>query len=277
MTSLKRTNTFFLILVLSILTLSAARLQASRLQESSRMRNQHEQIARKWEERKARLRVEDIKVENYARGLNIIKLERKGDVLHMTLRNDYPKTITRYAIGIGAAVISAEMVNGDDFLRHPGDVWLERTPIQMDTDTLGVKLLAVIFDDRDTDGDPEFVKKIVLERLGMKMQLQRARDLFKGLQAVNDAQQRSIVIMDVESQLSPLSSGEIEKLPSEVRLGIVAERNRILRQIARIRDIHEASIAIAASDPSASRGKRAELDGELATILRQYEATIPRL
>ncbi len=278
MTSLKRTNTFFLILVLSILTLSAARLQASRLQESSRMRSQQEALLRDWEQRKARIRAEDIKIENYAKGLSIVKLERRDDSFIALLRNDYPKTITRYTIAIAEEITGAEMLNGnDENLRRPGDLWEQRFAIQMDIDTLGLKVLAVIFDDRSTDGDPEYVKKIRRWRLGMKMQRERALELVTSALAVKDDRQRSIVIRDLESQLSPLSQEEIERLPSEVRSGILGERNRILRQIARMRDINEAGIAMAVSDPSASRSKRAQLDAELATILRQYEATIPRL
>ena len=270
---LNKIGSVLFILILGLITLSAMRLQAS-----SGMRNQHEQIAREWEERKARLRVEDIKIESYARGLSIIKLERKDDLLHISLRNDYPKTITRYTIGIGSMITGAEMLNGDDsILRHPSEEWLEKTPIQPDTDTLGIRLLAVIFHDRTTDGDPVFVNRIVLERLGMKMQRERALDLVRNVLAAKDGYQRSSVIRDWESQLAPLPSEEMEKLSSDVRLGILMERNRILRQITVIRDFHEAAIAIGGSDAAASRSKRAELDGRLTTILQQYEVTIPRL
>src|ERR1044071_2735768 len=136
-----------------------------------------------WEQKKENLRLDNIKVKNYTSNLTIVstEIDRKNDGVTVVLRNDYKKPVTGYLVTIGSGIVQTECLTGaeNSNVLQPGDIRKEIYSLQLDIDKLGLKVAAVILDDKTTEGEPEYVEQIQQYRLGMKIQRQYALDVLR--------------------------------------------------------------------------------------------------
>jgi len=192
-----------------------------------------------WEERKENLRLDKIKVKNYTSNLTIVstEIDKKNDSVTVVLRNDYKKPVTGYIVTIGSGTVQTECLTGSDNsnILQPGDVRKEIYGLQLDIDKLGIKVAAVILDDRTTDGQPQFVEQIQQYRLGMKIQRQYALDFLRKMTGLPE-NELTLSLSDLESRLPHLSESEESKLSTDARFGLQDEKVRLIGNIKRLKE-----------------------------------------
>lgn len=113
---------------------------------------------------------------NETRSLEVVELEREGDSIHLILKNVSSKSITGVQVQLGRVTIQSEFLGGDEtFLA--GALHERYYPLQEGMDREGINILAAVFDDGSSEGNPEAVRQIKDKRLGEKTQLRRVLPL----------------------------------------------------------------------------------------------------
>jgi hypothetical protein len=159
------------------------------------------------------------KVQNKTRSFELTRARRNLDIdlagPELSLRNGYEKHITAFAVSVnGLIVLSDFLLNENEDRRPiaPGAVYtggfgtvrrsVDRGAAREDFD---IKVLAVVFDDRSSDGDWREVAFILEQRLRMKRLLTRVVDLINedlnSLRTIDDG-----VFDELRSRISSLSS-----------------------------------------------------------------------
>lgn len=213
-----------------LLTITTSGFLSSQSSENQQRRNKDD-----YNQRKENLRTRAIATENKTR-FEIINLERlidKGFIV-MHLKNEYQKPITGYKFSFG---VSLEYVERQNKGILPGEVIKEIQPLQLGLDREGIKMLAVIFDDGSTDGDPHYINEIKQRREGAKYQATQTLYL---LQAAANSQDTYLdnLLSKVESALAPLSRDEMDKLSPDKIAGINSIRYLTLQELRIIRSLH---------------------------------------
>ncbi|MEK6407305.1 MAG: hypothetical protein AABN34_10105 [Acidobacteriota bacterium] len=157
------------------------------------------------------LQPEKVPVWNMTQSFRLIKLEKVEDRdLKLTLQNGYDKKINGFQLSIGNVGIHTELMYNQDQMLPPGGIRVEQFAIQDYTDTKGIALMSVHFDDGTSDGDTVAVKQVEEERSGQKTQIKRALALIRRTLRSSDA--------DSVAALDELLS-QIRSLPSEGKNG----------------------------------------------------------
>ncbi len=225
-------------------------------------------------EERDKLTVEELKVENKTKGLTIIGLEKVPHQVKVTLRNDYSKAITGYKVSIGVATMHKAYLAGigepEYFL--PGQVNQDIYPLQPGIEIHGIKILAVILDDKTADGDPRYVREIQEYRLGTKMQRKHVLHLLQKALALPSSDLQTYLANIQEADLLPLSEGKEKLLPRQVRSGLGDERERTLQRIKELRQTLEPSIAAKNSQDAELRLQR-----QFDVLIQAYIISIDRL
>lgn len=186
------------------------------------------------------LRPEKVPVWNMTQSFRLIKLEKVEDRdLKLTLQNGYDKKINGFQLSIGNVGIHTELMYTQDEMIPPGGIRVEQFAIQDHTDTKGIALMSVHFDDGTSDGDPVAVKQIEEERSGQKTQMKRALALIR--HTLNSPDSDSVAALD-ELLL------QIRSLPSEGKngrdnfwAGLESGRKRMVAIIEELRQKHDPS------------------------------------
>lgn len=179
---------------------------------------------------KERLRNAALQVHNLTR-LVVVRVEKDvdHDLIRVSLRNDYEKTVTAYKVSVGVGTIQTECLTeetGDTALLYPGSLREETYPLQVDVETLGIKILAVMFDDKTSDGEPQSVREIRDYRRGMKIGMEQCLQLLKNIPLVPRAEMPQ-TLARVQLQLSQASEPNEKELPHFVSVGLHDVRYRI--------------------------------------------------
>lgn len=207
-----------------------------------------------------RLEPDKVPIWNVARFVRLIKIEKIGNRdLRLTLQNDSKKIINGFQIGVGEVGIHTEFLYNEDQKVPPGGVWIEQVPIEPYTDTKGITLLSVHFDDGTSDGDEAAIKQVEEQRAGELTQIRRALPLIRrALRAPG-----SDSLDGLEGLLS-----EIRSLPTEGKNGRddfwAGLESGKKRMIAIITDIRQRA------DPSTNWSKaNRQLETYISTELRR--------
>jgi hypothetical protein len=164
-------------------------------------------------------------------------MKKKDDLLVLRHKNVSNKTITAYEFDLGHGVRSSrDYIPYDDGVGS-GDVIEDvlplgnfdppYPPVPSASDKPVLTILAVVFDDRSSEGDYNAAAYILNHRLGQKIQLKRIRQLIRdGLKSKD--QEFSAPFYALKSQ--------IESLPTEgqsvaLRSGLNYAKERLLRHI----------------------------------------------
>jgi hypothetical protein len=105
--------------------------------------------------------------------LTVVNLKVHGEAVLFSVRNDYDKTITAFSVTSSGVTTRNEML-GSDYVIAPrstntGEYELP-SPSRPEN---GIAVMAAVFEDGTTDGDPEFVRQILDARAGKQAQLAR--------------------------------------------------------------------------------------------------------
>jgi hypothetical protein len=123
------------------------------------------------------------RLQNRTRSFEVlqIKLEDRGVVL--TLKNGYTKNITAFAVSVNRSSTQTDFLysEGEDWSGiapgavHTINVGMERSsnPEVAAQEGINIRVLAVVFDDRTSDGDQKMAAEILDMREGSKIQLTR--------------------------------------------------------------------------------------------------------
>ena len=129
-----------------------------------------------------------IKVNNFTENLKVVDLQvaHDGRRVRLTLRNEHSKAITAFTISPGGPFYTTELIGTDNVIA-PGTERVEEYLLPQTPEPV-IKIQAVVFDDKSSEGNPEFIKKITEARLGEKTQLNLIVPLLESILDAPDAQ-----------------------------------------------------------------------------------------
>jgi len=257
------------ILILSLLYLGAI-TSSSIGSNASSSTNPLEKMRLDWEKRKEQLRAEDIRVVNKTKGITLLSIEKVDGRLKLQLRNDSGKVITAYEVAISKMTIHTECLTGSDYndLFLPGDIREERYAMQTGVDTIGVKILAAIFEDGTDDGDSEYIKEMRQYRSGMKIYREKSLALLKRLVSSKTIGIQS-ALANIEASLPQISEQQKE-MPYFVKAGLEDEQSRFLRLVRTLKD-RDYDAQVGNKDTERIRKQK------LTRIIENYSKTLPQL
>ena len=226
-----------------------------------------------WEQKKERLNLENIKVENFTSSLTIVntEIDKQSESVAITLRNDSKKLITGYAVNVGGGTTKTECLTGANMnnVLKPEEIRKEDYALQLDIDKHGIKIVAVIFDDNTTEGLPQYVEEIKQYRSGMKTQREHALNLLRNLSAKPQSKMYT-AFNDFESKLSPFSENEENKFPANFRFGLQDEKVRLINNIKYLKEM-------AYAVQNQKNSSKSALQANLTDLINSYANTIKNL
>ena len=112
-------------------------------------------------------------IKNLVPELTVTQTEVQGDMVLLSLRNDSKKSITAFSVSSSNIVTRTELLDTDKVI-VPGNTntQLYELPLLSKPES-GLTVLAAIFDNGTTSGDPEFIRQIVDARAGEQAQMTR--------------------------------------------------------------------------------------------------------
>lgn len=147
-----------------------------------------------------------LKLSNRTSGFEAVKVESNGERVRLTLKNNYNKTITAYAISTGDNRLSLHEFGFEDLLT-PGST--RNHDVRLPSEG-NITVLAVVFEDRTSDGDARAAKEINDYRLGKKTQYNRIVPLLNKVLAARDNEMES-ALEQAQAEIYRLSSDSAEK------------------------------------------------------------------
>lgn len=147
-----------------------------------------------------------LKLSNRTSGLEAVKVEPHNGRVLLTLKNNYNKTITAYAISTGDHTHSLHELSFEELLT-PGRTREQEVRLPSEGN---ITLLAVVFDDRSNDGDATAAKEINDYRFGKKTQYERIVPLLNKVLAAPDNELES-ALEKVRIEISGFPSNSAEK------------------------------------------------------------------
>lgn len=146
------------------------------------------------------------KLSNRTSGFEAVKVETNNGRVRLTLKNNYNKTITAYAISTGDNTHSLHELPFEDLLT-PGSTRNQDVRLPSEGNII---VLAVVFDDRSNDGDATAAKEINDYRFGKKTQYERIVPLLNKVLAARDNELES-ALEKARVEISGFSSNPAEK------------------------------------------------------------------
>lgn len=185
---------------------------------------------------KRSFQVENLKVTNKTQHFIVVSIEKtRTDDLLLTLRNDYDKKITSYELSLGSKVTMADYLYSEreDGIA-PGTIVENYQAIDIDPElrTKGVSILAVMFEDGTSDGDPAHIQEITQYRLGGKMQIERALAALEKVKSLP----KNKMIAELRRMNTELTSSEEhnDALPRYVTFGMNDVNIILSREVERL-------------------------------------------
>ena len=179
-----------------------------------------------------RLQPEKVPIWYATRLFRLIKIEKVETIfLRLTLQNLYKKKINGVQLAVGNVGIYSELMYNEDEMIPPGEIWVELVPIEPDTDTKGITLMAVHFEDGTADGDEGAIKIMEDGRAGEKTQIRRALALIR--QALRSPNADSIATLD--ELLSQIRSLPSDGKKDEFWAGLESGKQRMIAIIDDLR------------------------------------------
>ncbi len=176
------------------------------------------------------------KVKNETESFQLVSVEKIDSLLQLRLKNTSNKAITAYRIGYGDGwQTGIDKILGD-YVVAPGEVEEFRTSFSnvSNSDNSAsprtVTILAVVFDDRSSEGDFEAASRILNDRLGQKIQLERINSLIQATLKSPDAN-TPVALSRLKSQITSLSEDQGKGQPLAIHLGLHYMKQHVLKQL----------------------------------------------
>ena len=126
---------------------------------------------------------QDLVLINKTSGFQILRAERVGNVLTLSVKNNYAQSITAFVLTVGNGFritedfATAESTDGVGI--QPQQTFARKYPLPSNQATETVTLQAVVLDDKSGDGDAAIFEDIRDTRLGQAVQIKRALKVFE--------------------------------------------------------------------------------------------------
>ena len=180
-----------------------------------------------------------VQIVNETRLLEVAKAEPKADSINLVLKNNHTKYITGFQIRIGQVTVQSEFIGSDEVF-PPGTVYEKQYPVEEKSSRASITVLAVIFEDGSSDGNPQYIKQIKDKRLGEKTQIKRAIPLLqKGSEASEGDPAEAL--RQLRADISSLAVKDKEYLSDDYALGLHDRKALLLRQLERLQHKQQTS------------------------------------
>jgi hypothetical protein len=215
-----------------------------------------------------------LRMRNKTKAFFVVGAQIQGDSVQIEMRNGYDKPITAYQVLVGDTRIHRELLTNDNpRVISPGESVRELYPFYRKLESIGIIVLAVLFDNHTGDGDPEFLKRLLEYREGMKIQREHTIDALQKLINTSDISVRS-ALYGIMSDISAIPEEEASSLPLYVRFGLKDERERLLLVIQNLLDTFNPSIL---GETKAQVSEDTDYRYRLTTLITSYKQTINKL
>lgn len=111
-------------------------------------------------------------VRSFVPNLKVVHVHVQDGALSLTLRNDYNKTITAFAVSSSRIITRSELVDADELAPGATVTKLYELP-SSPLPEYATTLQAAVFDDGTADGNPKIINQILDARSGNKKQIDR--------------------------------------------------------------------------------------------------------
>lgn len=203
----RKFNPIFIVLILGCIVI----ISASLLLTQSQSRHQN-----------------GLQVDSDTQAFQVISAERTGRYIRVLLKNNSSRGINGYTISVDDAQITKDITIANRVIA-PGETDEFHVPGD-DNPSPEIRVLAVIFDNGMTDGNPSASAQLKGRRLGLKTQLQRILHLLQ--KALNDRQLDTRAAIDrLKTDISSLSERPDSTLPPESVGGLHDMREEVLSAI----------------------------------------------
>ena len=217
-------------------------------------------------------------VRNETESFQLISIERIGYLLQLRLKNTSKKAITAYKIGYNNGwQTGIDKIIGDDIVA-PGEIEEFRTPFSNLSNSDGptspqtVTILAVVFDDRSSEGDFQAADDILNDRLGQKIQLERINRLIQGVLKSPDGNTPA-ALSRLKSQIASLSEDQGKGQPRAIHTGLYYMKQQVLKLIEELEQWQRDGKALLRTELYGS----VNLQDALVKIKELGEKRIPKL
>jgi hypothetical protein len=217
-------------------------------------------------------------VRNETESFQLVSVEKIGDLLQLRLKNTSKRAITAYKIGYSNGwQTGIDYLIGDDVVA-PGEIEEFRTPFNNlsssddPTSPQTVTILAVVFDDRSSEGDFKAADDILNNRLGQKIQLERINRLIKGVLKSPDSNTPA-ALSRLKSQIASLSEDQGKGQPRAIHTGLYYMKQQVLKQIEELEQWQRDGKALLRTELYGS----VNLQDALVKIKELGEKRIPKL
>lgn len=257
---------FLMIVIWSPRASSNKRMNGSQQQKQPLTKAEYEAMIEK-------LEPNEIPVRNMTSALKVISIEKiDGGMLRLTLKNGYRKGINGVEFSMVNVGIHKELGFSHENIIPPGGTCVIELPIQEHTDTDGIEIAAVIFEDGTADGNLEFVKPVEEQRLGERTQFKRALALIqKQLTEPNAETIEGLNSLESHLQSLPVHEGDGKRKDYEI--GLEQAKKLLVVTIQMIRERQNQS---AQSLPNNQNNQpNISIRAELTILINEYKKIVP--
>jgi hypothetical protein len=234
-----------------------------------------------------------VKVRNQTKSCEVLSAEKHQNHIKMILKNNNDKAITAFLISSRTSpedVFSVKVefaYSESDFSITPGSTYEKVFGIDSDLnaqETPSLVLSAVIFDDKSSEGDLQFVQEIEDERLAEKIEFMRTITLLDKMLALSNNELQTYFNKDLKEDLFTalnLSkkeltaqlvkerpqmkiSKEADEIPESIEIGLQTGRASVYRKIQYLETIQQTQ-------------DKSTLREEIIQIKQTYQKLINRL
>jgi hypothetical protein len=177
-----------------------------------------------------------LQLSNRTNSFEVAKVERNREGVRLTLKNNYNKTITAYAISAGGKSHNLRELSSEKLLT-PGSTLDHDLKIQERRNAGNITILAVVFEDKTSDGDAAVAKEISDYRLGKKTQYDRIIPILKRVLATRDNEMQS-ALEEAQTAIHALPSDSADK-PHFIIAGLSDAKASILMDLEEFKKLRQ--------------------------------------
>lgn len=218
--------------VFGLILAVGVRSSNSSLGSKQRLREKHTQEEVSEALRSGRVNVQNLSIKNHTQSFNLLgsALSEDQDGVSLRLQNGYEKKITAFQLSFGIVTLKRELIYDEKDWIQPNQNITFKNEAEPELDSLGIEILAVVFDDGTSDGSEKAIKEIREYRSGMKTAIKEA---LPKLQKILSKQKGTLAsaIEEVSFGISTLPEIPEPSLPYNTRVGIHDQRWRIVQEL----------------------------------------------
>jgi hypothetical protein len=216
-----------------------------------------------------KLKVDNVPVRNMTRSFRLIALEKLDNKdIRLTLQNDYDKNINGFWVYVGGVGTEVGPIYEEERMILPGGTYVIDLPIQEQTDTRGIGIIAVTFEDGTGDGETDSLFVMRETRKGEKEQVKRILKLIKQHLVSEDADSLEN-LTTLEAKIKALSTEGKNGQRDPFSSGLISAKQRAIAIIQRISS--KKRHAIQALNSDLQKRDDFSIQSELTKTIKYFE------